>query len=623
MKPVDPLRARSAARALSLVATLLTCTLVGGCPGDPNAPAGGDGGVGGVLGGLLGVGDGSNAAPTASLSISPSSGITPATEITLDASGSSDPDGDELSFEWMQTNGPTGVFSATTGSVVKFVAPLALETSTVEVRVVVKDGRGGEAGADSTAVVQVGDEFAGYAQSTLPYRDVLTPDEAYHLLRRAAFGATPKQVQDAVKNGLSKTVQSLLTRKTVPTAVNDLAALYEDDMPRRWLVHLIESPNPLHERMAMFWHDRFATSRRGLEWRDRNLSVLHWEMLRSNALGNYRAFLEALTLDPLMLLWLNGADSPKDNPNENYTREFWELFTLGRDALYTEADIREGARAFTGITLLREDDLDARPIFDIINHDETNKSVFPDRADPANHTYRTVIQLTLSQPEAPRYVARNLFKCFIHDHPSDQAVQELADLLVESDFDIAPVVRAILTSQAFFSTDARGNQITSPVEHVVGVARTLDMHIQSEDSQGYVLWQLAQDLRDAGQDLMNPPGVNGWDEDKGWLQDQWIISRIFALSRTMEYGPQRTPDLPYHLLPPTGEWVEREVRDRIVDAMAAAFHLPLTEEEHDVYVEVLDQNGWQAFHLTEPDYQPRQVFELIRLMAMDERVIGR
>lgn len=603
-------------------AAVAACLLMAGCPNDPEG-AGDNSGVGGVLGDLLGVGDGANAPPTAKLRLTPSSGITPATEITLDASASSDPDGDSLTFEWSQTDGPTGVFSATSGSVVKFIAPLALETSTVEVRVTVKDGKGGQASAESTAVVQVGEEFAGYSQSTLPYRNVLTPDEAYHLLRRAAFGATPKQVQDAVKNGLHATVDGLLKKKAVPTAVNDLAALYEDNMPRRWLVHLIESPNPLHERMALFWHDRFATSRRVLGWRDRNLAVVHWDMLRTNALGNYRSFLEALTLDPLMLIWLDGANSPKDNPNENYTREFWELFTLGRDVLYTEADIREGARAFTGITLLREHDLDARPIFDIINHDETPKSVFPGRAQPANHNYRTIIQLTLSQPEAPRYVARNLFQFFVHDHPSDQVVQELADLLVESDFEIAPVVRTLLTSQALFSTDARGGQITSPVEHIVGVARTLDMHIQSEDSQGYVLWQLAEDLRGAGQDLMNPPGVNGWSEDTGWLQDQWIISRIFALSRTMEYGPQRTPDIPYHLLPPTEEWDQREVRDRIVDAMAGVFHLPLTPEEHDVYVEVLDQNGWQAFHLTDPEYQPRHVFEMIRLMAMDERVIGR
>jgi uncharacterized protein (DUF1800 family) len=375
--------------------------------------------------------------------------------------------------------------------------------------------------------------------------------------------------------------------------------------------------------MAMFWHDRFATSRRVLTGGDANLSVLHYDMLRANALGNYREFLEQLTLDPLMLIWLDGANSPKDNPNENYTREFWELFTLGRDVLYTEQDIREGSRAFTGITLLRQNGKDARPIYDLLNHDETLKTIFPDRAQPFNYSYESVIDLTLAQSEAPRYVARNLFVFFVHDHPSDATVQELADFFVANGFNIAPLVKKILMSQAMFSAEARNNQISSPVEHVVGVARTLDMHIFSEDSQGYILDQLAYDLSGSGMELLNPPGVEGWTEDFGWLQDQWVISRINALGRTMEYGLGRTEDLPYHLLPPQSSWSVRETRGAIVDAMAAVFHLPLTPAEREVYIEVLDQNGWKALHLEDPKYQPQHVREMIRLMAMDERVIGR
>ena len=340
-------------------------------------------------------------------------------------------------------------------------------------------------------------------------------------------------------------------------------------------------------------------------------------------LGNYRTFLQDLTIDPLMLIWLDGANSPKQSPNENYAREFWELFTLGRDVLYTEDDIREGARAFTGITLLREDDLDARPIYDLLNHDETPKDIFPDRAAPQNYNYLSAIELTLEQSEAPRYVARNLFAFFVHDHPSDETVTELANFFVDNDFEIAPLVRRILRSQAMFSEDARGVQITSPVQHLVGVARTLDMHAYSEDSQGYVLDRLVDDLRNSGHELLNPPGVQGWGEDAFWLQDQWLISRVYALGRTMEYGPDRTAELPYHLLPPIGRWAEREVRDEIIDAIAGAFHVPISEEERLVYVEVLDQNGWRAFHLEDPEYQPHQVYELIRLMAMDERVIGR
>lgn len=370
---------------------------------------------------------------------------------------------------------------------------------------------------------------SGDAQSLKAYSEKITPDQAYHLFRRAAFGATPERVEQAVRDGLAKTVDSLLRVQNETPTLSALAETYEDDMPKRWMVYLIEGRNPLRERMAMFWHDRFATSRRVLSGRDAGLALLHWQMLRDNALGDYRQFLRYLTIDPLMLIWLDGANSPKENPNENYAREFWELFTLGRDTLYTEADIREGARAFTGITLLREEDLDARPIYDILHHDETSKDVFPSRADAANYDYIAMIDLTLEQPEAAQYVARNLFAMFVHGHPSAALVEDLGERFAESGFQIEPLVRRILLSEAMFSKDAQNNRISSPVEHIVAVARTLDMHIHSEESQTSTMDRLTRNLRFAGQDLMNPPGVEGWSENEGWLQDQWVLSRISAL----------------------------------------------------------------------------------------------
>lgn len=467
-------------------------------------------------------------------------------------------------------------------------------------------------------------EFSGNAQRVTPYRDTLTHDEAYHLLRRAAFGATPTEVDQAVARGLAATVDDLLTMKPIPQELIDLAETHENNVEHRWLVHLIESPNPLHERMALFWHDRFATSKRAAtSHRERGLPLIHYDMLHHHALGNYRMFLLQLTLDPLMLLWLDGANSPKDSPNENYTREFWELFTLGRDSLYSEEDIVEGARAFTGITLLYPREGDPRPIFDILNHDETFKTVFPDRASAENHDYISITDLTLAQPEAARYVARNLFETFVHDEPSDELVQTLADQFVEGGFEITPLVRTILTSQAMFAESVPGNQITSPVEHVIGVFRTLEMHIHSEESQTYITRRLADLLSESGMELMDPPGVEGWTEGEAWLEDQWVISRVRALGTHMEYGPGRTEEIPYHLLPDVSTWSEPETRKTIVRAMADVFHIDLSPEEEDNYVLVLDQNGHSGFHVQRPEHQPRHVREMIRLMAMDERVITR
>ncbi len=467
-----------------------------------------------------------------------------------------------------------------------------------------------------------GEDPPGAAQSLAKHQDALTHAEAYHLLRRATFGASPDAVERAVAMGLGATLDELLAVQASSSDFDAYVESFEFNIPKRWIAFMLEGPNPLNERMSLFWHDRFATSGRVAEGGDLPARVGHYEMLRRNALGNYRQFLEELTLDPLMLIWLDGANSPKSNPNENYTREFWELFTLGRDVLYTEDDIKEGARAFTGTTLLRQGG-PPRTIFDLQNHDETEKLIFPGRAGAANHDYESVIDLTLAQPEAARYVARNLFVCFVHDHPNEQVVQQLADQFAAGGFEIAPLVRTILESEAFFSEEASGNQITSPVEHVVGVLRTLDTHLHSEDSQGFVFDRLVEDLAGAGQALLNPAGVNGWKEDDGWLEDQWILYRARALWRTFEYGPERQAGLPYHLLPATHLWDSRETRPLIVQAMADVFQLELTPEEFDHYIAVLDQDGYTAFNLINPDDQPRYVREMIRLMAMDERVAGR
>lgn len=468
-------------------------------------------------------------------------------------------------------------------------------------------------------------EFSGNSQSAAPYRDTLTPDEAWHLLRRTVFSASDADIQRVVSGGLSATITGILTEEPTPQAVHDLAASYEEDVAERWLVYLIESPNPFHEHMALFWHDRFATGRSvATRNQERNLPVLHYEMLRANALGDYRTFLLQLTLDPLMLLWLDGGNSPKDNPNENYAREFWELFTLGRDVLYTEEDIVEGARAFTGITLIYpDDDSDPRPAFDFINHDETMKDIFPGRSTPGNYDYISVTDLTLAQPEAAEYVAENLFRFLVHDHPSPEVVQAFAQIFRDNNYQIAPLVRAILSSEAMFSEDARTGLISSPVQHYVSFARTLDMSIFSEESSSVTIPRLADDLRDSGMELLNPPGVEGWDEGTAWLQDQWVISRVNALGRFLEFGPDRHEDVPYHVLPNAVTWDQRESRRAIVQALGRVFHLELTREEEDIYIDVLDQNGHRAFHLIDPDDQPRQIFEVIRLMAMDERFMTR
>jgi uncharacterized protein (DUF1800 family) len=604
-----------------------------GAPGDGNpvdgaSNGGGTGLDGGSNGGVDGgnPGDALNRNPTVSVTVSPGGAVTPGASVTLTAAGQ-DPDGDALSYVWSQVDGPEVVFGSPQSAQTSLAAPYALNNTHVTLRVTVTDGRGGSATADAGFDIAVAAQFAGNPNSLQPYREQLSSDEAWHFLRRTEFGTTPQRVAEVASKPLSVVVDEMIQGKPVPQSLLDLEDSFEYQASKRWLARLLLGPNPFHERMTMFWHDRFATSARvAVAWNDRFMGQRHMEMLRANALGNYRQFLIDLTLDPLMLLWLDGANSPASAPNENYAREFWELFTLGRDVLYTEGDIREAARAFTGITLFRARwDEEARPIFDIRNHDNTNKNIFPGRAAPANYDYLSIIDLTLRQPEAPRYVARNLFAYFVHDEPSDEVLTQLADELVNNNWELAPVVRMILRSQAMFSHASRYNQIVSPVEQVVGAARTLDVRMFREETQGYMFDQLQNHLRDAGQLLMDPPGVEGWTEGPAWLGDQWLISRARGVATLMQFdfGPDNTPRLPLHLLPPQSEWNQRGVQNRIVDAMAGVLHLTLTPEEREIYIDVLNQSGYLAFHLQNANDQRTYLTEMVRLMLMDERIMTR
>jgi uncharacterized protein (DUF1800 family) len=600
----------------------------GGDWNDGGGDAGGNDSGGSGSGGGSGGGDSdsdgtSNNPPTVQYVIDPGDHVDPGAAVTIDASNSADPDGDPIGFQWRQWSGPAVELPTGPNPMAHFDAPYAVDNTDLTFELTVNDDAGGKSSVTIRVTVVNGGEFAGYWQSAEPYRDVLTPDEAYHLLRRAAMGASPEDVQRAVDNGLAATVDDLLTLKPIPQELQQLAAQAGHHIHKRWLVYLLDGPNPLHERMTLFWHDRFATSRSILSGLDSPLAIQHWKMLRRNALGNYRQFLVDLTMDPLMLLFLDGGNSPKDNPNENYAREFWELFTLGRDTLYTEADIKQSAKAFTGIRLFRDDNNQLYSLYDPTAHNNSSKLIFPDRASAANHDYLSVIDLTLAQPEAARYVARNLFVFFVHDQPSDALVDDLAATFVDSGFEINPLVRRILMSQAMFAKESRNTQISSPIEHIVGVAHTLDMHMYSDASKTTTLDTLEWILRHAGQELSKPPGVQGWDEGGAWLRDGWIISRLKALRVHMEFGPDHTPDLPYHLLPPADTWNTPQCVVDIVDALEATFHLKLTWQERDVYYALLNPPDRLPFYLCDFDRQRLYLIELVRLMAMHEDVIGR
>ena len=282
-----------------------------------------------------------------------------------------------------------------------------------------------------------------------------------HLHRRAGFGATRAELDRDIAAGPAESVGRLLNppdpseeEKAVCDGLR-AGALGSSD-PRRlrayWLYRMLFGGDPLRERLTLFWHGHFATSLTKVD----SVTALsaQVETLREQALGGFAGLLEAIIADPAMLVWLDGGTSRREQPNENFAREFLELFTLGRGA-YTEKDIREAARAFTGWVSRREI-ADARRLPTQASHSTTRRTTRAPRrswARPAPWKAADIVRITLKRPEAARHLARKLYRAFVAEEPepAPELIEPLADALRSSDYSIQRVMDMILRSRHFYS----------------------------------------------------------------------------------------------------------------------------------------------------------------------------
>jgi uncharacterized protein (DUF1800 family) len=253
--------------------------------------------------------------------------------------------------------------------------------------------------------------------------------------------------------------------------------------------------------------------------------LAQYNLMRRHALGNFREMLlEMSTSDRAMLVWLDGRGSRKGNPNENYARELMELFSLGRGH-YTEKDIREAARAFTGYDL-RGNEL----VFNETNHDTGTKTVL---GKSGNFQARDIVGICLDQPACPRFLVTKLFRFLISEtiEPSDELLAPLCDQLVKSGYDLGAIVSTMLRSNLFFSDAVYRTKIKSPVEFALGIVRGLEGRIGTT--------ALADNLELLGQNVFNPPSVKGWDGGPAWLNGQTLLYRQnLALALTSTEDPR-------------------------------------------------------------------------------------
>lgn len=444
-----------------------------------------------------------------------------------------------------------------------------------------------------------------------PYAGPLDPRRAAHLLRRTGYGARPDHLGALLAPGVTAAaaadylVEQAATLPLPPPPVwfneappgrsatqeerrqyNQNNARWARELATEWVARLLNVG--LRERMTLFWSNHFVT-----EITTYNLAVWaarYLTLLRTHALGNFRAFVEAIGKDPSMLIYLNGVQSRRGAPNENYARELLELFTMGKHGPtgqlnYTDSadqtgptnDVYEIARALTG-WLVNAETLTS--YFQPSRFDTGQKTVFGMRGP---FGYDDVVALIFSQRRdaVAHFVCRQLYREFVYDVPNEAVVAEMAAVFVDNDFEIAPVVRALLKSAHFFDEAVVGSRVKSPVELVLGLL--------NETGQprfvGSYYTLLERYLVTLEQRLLSPPDVSGWPGHHTWLNTTTLPTRWLA-TEAMTYGGRGVP--PLNGLPLAEALLRAHGHDPA--APVSVFYLPALLAEHLVPVapELLD-----------------------------------
>jgi uncharacterized protein (DUF1800 family) len=364
------------------------------------------------------------------------------------------------------------------------------------------------------------------------------------LLRRTSFGYTQPQLEAALSDGFNRTVDRLL--ETKPAEPPALAAASTPGgrfninlLQQWWIDHMLATPTPFAERMTLFLHGHFTSDYRKVA----DDTFIYWQNLtwRRMALTDLRSMLMVVTTDPAMLRYLDLATSTGQSPNENYSRELMELFTMGAGN-YTEGDVRESAKALAGWQLPQPDTY-ATVVVDKANNVTRKLPVYSNqkagvfnakRAYKGSVTYlgktgqldtQGVIDLILAQPATAALIATKVAQHFVTARPATTYVNRLADTFRRSKYDMKTLMRAVLVSPEFSSDQGYRSLVKSPTEFMVHAARALGVTSTSKLIVGAGSGM--------GQSLFDPPDANGWPNNESWISSNTVVERVNFVTRAL------------------------------------------------------------------------------------------
>jgi uncharacterized protein (DUF1800 family) len=453
-----------------------------------------------------------------------------------------------------------------------------------------------------------------------------------HLLRRAGFGATREELDGYLAMGYEAAVEELLSPTAAPLPVDDAflmrryhvdvnSMMYNESGQAYWLHRMVNTRRPLEEKVALLWHQVFATSAGKIN--QPKLVIQQIDTFRRYGLGRFDGLLVQVSKDPAMLYWLDNKDSHKDAPNENYGRELLELFSMGVGN-YTEQDVFECSRSFTGWTIAAK--IPRLPLgrfpwefeYKPEDHDDGEKTFLGHKG---NFNGDDIIDIIVRQPATSRFIARHLYNFFVadeeqvpawqHNPPKDPAaINIIGDVFMTSGYDMRRTLRVLFNSDFFKAESARFAKVKSPTEVVVG---TMNLVGDFKGAPKPGLMALGMEPTNMGQSLLDPPSVEGWHTGAEWIDSGSLVRRInFVADRVGDLSLPGVRDI-VDRVRAQGNISPEELVDTCIDLIGPTQVSKMTREELLTQARSGGDVSWDSQQA--PDSSTQRVLEMLQLIA--------